>query len=338
VQPQNFPRGEVKDIESFIEWVMTRQYDVIDLFAHPVVVILSMLRSMLTARLDHELIAGDFSAIEARVLNWLAGQEDVCEAFRQYDRAEKKDKPKWDPYRRMAVRMGRAPSPELVTYEGRQAGKAAELGCGFGMGGEKFVSAAWTVYQVRVTREEANEAVRIYRETHPRVKAMWYDTENACIRAVQRPGEVQVFGGRRNLKAVVAGAYLYIILPSGRPLMYAAPSIEPRMTPWGELKDSLHFWGVDPFSKQWTQLGAYGGLLVENIVQAVARDLIAEALLRLEAAGYLPVLSVHDEAVCEVPVGFGSVQDFERLMSEVPTWAEGCPVAAEAWRGFRYRK
>lgn len=338
VQPQNFPRGEVKGIEAFIEAVLGQRYDEIDLYAHPVVVVLSMLRSMLTAREGHELMAGDFSAIEARVLNWLAGQDDVCELFRKYDRAEKEDKPRFDPYRIMAVKMGRATAPELVTFDGRQAGKAAELGCGFGMGADKFVTAAWQVYQVRVNKIEAKGAVDTYRSTHPRVKSFWSDAENACLRAVREPGVVQVFGGRRNLKAIVAGSYLYIILPSGRPLVFAVPTIQDRMTPWGEMKPSLHFWGVDAFSKKWGELSAYGGLLVENIVQAVARDLMAEAMLRLEAAGYLPVLSVHDEVVAEVLRGFGSVKEFVRLMSELPDWAEGCPVAAEAWSGFRYRK
>jgi DNA polymerase len=194
------------------------------------------------------------------------------------------------------------------------------------------------VYQLRVNTAEAKSAVEIYRETHPKVKSLWYATENACLAAVREPGTVQTFGGRRNLKATVRGSYLYIILPSGRPLCYAAPRIEERLAPWGEMKDSLAYMGVDPFTHQWGLLSTYGGALVENIVQAVARDLLAEAMLRAEARGYIPILSVHDEIVTEVPVGFGSVKEFEQLMSELPAWATGCPVAAEGFRGFRYRK
>lgn len=328
VQPQNFPRGEVSDVEDHIDAVMRRAYDELDLFAHPIIIIMSMLRSMLTAREGNELVAGDFSAIEARVLNWLAGQDDIVALFARGE----------DVYKHNAAKLYGIPLSEVKKFPHRQTGKFQELACGFGMGAAKAVSAAKAVYQLTITAEQAKEIVDGYRATHPRVKQFWYDAENACMAAVMNPGVKQVFGGKRNLKAIVAGSYLYIILPSGRPLMYAAPNIQPRMTPWGEMKDALHFWGVDPFTKQWGELSAYGGLLVENIVQAVARDLMAEAMLRLEAAGYPPVLSVHDEVVAEVPEGRGDVGEFERLMSEVPTWGEGCPVAAEGWKGFRYRK
>lgn len=338
VQPQNFPRGEVKNVEQYIDMVLRRAYDEIDLYAHPIVVLVSMLRSMLTAREGMKLVAGDFAAIEARVLNWLAGQDDVCEMFRQYDRAAKKDKPKFDPYRNMAVKMGRGIAPELVTAQDRQAGKAAELGCGFGMGWKKFITAAWDVYQVRVNALEAQDAVNIYRGTHGAVKQFWTDAGEACLNAVRTPGVAFPFGARKNLRAFVAGTYLYISLPSKRTLMYAAPTIEERETPWGEMKDSLHFLAPHPKTKVWCKQSAYGGLIVENIVQAVARDLLAEALLRLEERGYIPVLSVHDEGVCEVPIGFGSPEEMERIMSELPAWGEGCPVAAEAWEGQRYRK
>lgn len=349
IQPHNFPRGEIKDVESFIPLVMEGEYDAIDLFHPPVIVVLSMLRAMLRAEEGHELIAADFSAIEARVLNWLAGQDDVVEVFREYDAAPKEWKHAYDPYLRMAEKMGRPGE--------RQAGKAAELGCGFQMGAEKFVRAGWDVYQVRVTEEQAEIAVDSYRASHPQVKRFWKDAEHACLVAVRSPGVVQTFGGRANLRATCRGAYLYIILPSGRPLCYAAPKIKPREMPWCDacgkkqkehdagthafvpaLKDSLHYWTVDNQTKQWVEEAAYGGLIVENIVQAVARDLLVEAMFRAEAAGYLPVLSVHDEIVCEVPVGHGSVKDFEQLMSELPAWADGCPVAAEGWAGARYRK
>jgi DNA polymerase len=347
-QPQNFPRGEVDDVEWFIDWVLAGDYDAIDALEHPIVVVLSLLRACFVAASGHDLIAADFSAIEARVLNWVAGQEDVLESFRQYDAAPKAEKPKHDPYRKQAVAMGRGTRPELVTKEDRQAGKAAELGCGFQMGWRKFIGAAWDVYQVRVTKEEAKAAVASYRASHEKVEQFWYDINDAAMRAVQNPGTVEAVGPARNVRLTCQGKYLYVLLPSGRPLCYAAPKVtmEPARTivhEDGEIETrggrlGVTYLGVDPFTKQWGRIRTYGGHLTENVVQAIARDLIAEGMLRLEARGYPPILSVHDEAVAEVLKGFGSVQEFEAILSELPDWATGCPVAAEGWRGERYRK
>ena len=337
VQPQNFPRGELPfDVESMIPLVMEGDYDKLDLFAHPIIIVLSMLRSMIDAEPGHRLMAGDFSAVEARVLNWLAGQEDILDLFRAMDAGDKSK----HPYKVMAVKMGRGASPADIKKpsEDYQAGKAAELGCGFGMGADKFVSAAWTVYQVRVTKPQSKVAVDAYRATHPMVKQYWTDTEAACINAVENPGVPHKFGPRKNCTAVVAGAYLYIKLPSGRFLCFPSPTVEDRMTPWKEMKPALHWWSVHQKTRKWCKQNGYGGLLVENIVQAVARDLMLHAALRLEKAGYIPRLNVHDETVTQVPIGFGTLEEFARIMSEVPPWATGCPIAVEVWEGARYRK
>jgi DNA polymerase len=249
----------------------------------------------------------------------------------------------------MAAKMGRAASAADVVKGSiaYQAGKAAELGCGFQMGAEKFVRAAWDVYQLRVNDEEAAQAVKAYRASHPKVVDLWYDVEGAVKRACATPGVPFRFGsmdpstGKERLVALVAGAYLYIVLPSGRPLMYAAPKILDAETSWGAIKPTIHYMGVDsnPMAHgRWGVLRTYGGHLIENVVQAVARDLLAEAMLRLEEHGYPIVMHVHDEAVAEIPIDFGSVEEFEKLMAVTPDWATGCPVAAEGWRGMRYRK
>lgn len=336
VQPHNFPRGEIKLelLRSYIADVIAGRYDVLDLMGHPIVIVSSMLRMMIEAGPGKVLMAADFAAVEACVINWLAGQTDVTELFRAYIGGDKSR----DPYKLMAVRMGRKPTLAEITALDRQAGKAAELGCGFGMGADKFVKAAWDVYQVRVNAGEAKIAVDSYRESHPRVKAFWYETENAALRAVQEPGVKQRFGVNDCLTAIKAGAYLYIVLPSGRPLCFAAPSAVMAPTPWGAEKLTLQYWGVDPVSKQWGLLRTYGGALVENIVQAVARDLLAEGMLRCEKAGYPVILNVHDEVVVEVPESFGSVKELETLLATPPAWANGCPIAAEGWRDSRYHK
>jgi DNA polymerase len=226
----------------------------------------------------------------------------------------------------------------------RQAGKAAELGCGFQMGPDKFVTAAWDVYQVRVTIDEARMAVTAYRESHPHVKDLWWEIHNASIAAVHNAGKVFLCGALKNIKLVKLGSYLYIVLPSGRPLCYAAPRVVQEPPPWGgEPRDTLHYEGFETSptgaKKQWGVLRTYGGHLVENIVQAVARDLIADAMLRIEATGrFAPILSVHDEAIAEANDDGDHTAEFVQLMTTLPAWAGGCPVTAEAWQGFRYRK
>lgn len=338
IQPQNFPRGTVDNIEAFIPDVLAGNYERIDMIAPVMHVISSMLRSMLTAAPGRILMAGDFSAIEARVLNWLANEEEILNSFRMYDdavrRGDKEAKRQHDPYIMMAARFGST---------NRQAGKAAELGCGFQMGAERFVTAAWDVYQVRVTSDESKIAVDAYRASHPHVKDMWWDFHNSSIAAVKNPGKVFLVGGLKNVKFVALGSYLYMVLPSGRPLCYAAPRIVQEPPPWGgEPRDALHYSGFETSPtgarKQWGTLRTYGGHLVENAVQAIARDLLADALLRVKERGYQPVGHTHDEVVVEIDDGFGDLKEFEAIISTLPQWAGGCPVSAEAWQGFRYRK
>ena len=338
VQPHNFPRGEVERIEEYIDYVLAENYDAIDLFYPPPVVISSMLRLMMVARPGHDFIAGDYSAIEARVLNWLAGQQDMVDLFRQYDAAEKKDKEKFDPYRHNGARLYRIELDDVKKFPHRQTGKFQELGCGYGMGHKKAVSAAKDVYGLIITETQAKEIVSNYRATHDKVVKFWEETDEAAKEAVLNPGRVVTFGALKNLRFVVKGAYLYLILPSHRALVYAAPRVVDRPTPWGEVRPAVEISAPNPKTKKWSRQVMYGGIWVENIVQALSRDLLAEAVLRLRDAGYPYVLTVHDEIVTEVPEGFGSIEEFDKLASALPEWATGLPVATESWRGKRYKK
>jgi DNA polymerase len=328
-QLHNLPRPTIDNIEDFIEPVLANDYDGIDLFHHPLEVIVAMLRSTLTASPGHELLAADYSAIEARVLNWLAGQDDVLALFAAGE----------DVYSYNAGRFpGAEPYRPGKKHPLRQTGKFQELGCGFGMGAKKAVAAGKAVYGLELTEEEAKTIVDNYRATHTRVVDFWKETEDAAMEAVAVPGAVQTFGALRNLRFVKQGAYLYLLLPAKRPLVYAAPKIVERKTPWGEMRPAVEISAVDSFTRKWGRQGMYGGLWVENIVQAVSRDLMAEGKLRLEAAGYPVLLSVHDEVIAEKPISEGCLEEFETLLATPPAWAAGCPIATEGWRGFRYRK
>jgi DNA polymerase len=356
VQPQNFPRGEVENIERYIEIVREGKvkYDLLDLLHSPVAVVSSMLRAMLIPAPGHQFFAGDFSAIEARVLNWLAGQDDVTEQFRKFDRTKTKED---DIYVLNAMRILGLDIADVQKFPHRQLGKFQELGCGYQMGWRKAIIAAKDVYGVdleamygpaEVNKKgspvggaalKAYEIVEQYRNTHSDVVDYWYACERAAMKAVEEPGRMVAVGpDDRQVRFKVSGKYLWLRLPSGRLLCYPRPAIKDVMTPWGEERPAVVAWSVDSTTKQWEERPYYGGLWVENIVQAVSRDLMVEAIQRLEAGGYPCVLSVHDEIVCEAPLGFGSVRDFESLMAFPPQWAQGCPIGTEAWQGERYQK
>lgn len=326
-QVHNFPRGEVELVEGYIPAVLERSYDLIDLFVHPIILVSSLLRSTLTASPGHDLIAADYSAIEARVLNWLAGQDDILALFAKGE----------DVYKYNAARLYGIPLSEVLKHPHRQTGKFQELGCGYGMGWKKAISAAKSVYQLDIDEEQAKDIVKGYRDTHAEVVDFWYSTESAAFQAVECPGEVVTWADGR-LKMVKQGAYLYLILPSKRPLCYAAPKIVDRETPWGEMRPCVEISAINNQTKQWARQPMYGGLWVENIVQAVSRDIMAEGIMRARDAGYPYLFSCHDEVVAEVPTGFGSLKEFESLLATPPDWAAGCPIATEGWRGFRYRK
>lgn len=187
---------------------------------------------------------------------------------------------------------------------------------------------------VVIDLETAERVVKVYRKKYARVKNLWRDTNDAAIEAVRTHKPVRV----ARVTFFTRGDFLHCRLPSGRLLSYFKPHIRKKKTPWGTTQDELNFWGVDDKGR-WLPMSTYGGKLVENIVQAIARDLMAEAMLRAEySSTYDLIMSVHDELVCEVDEDKGDVKAFELMMSELPEWAYGCPVTAEGWRGKRYKK
>ncbi len=281
------------------------------------------LRGAIIAPKGKVIFCADYAAIEARVVMWLAGERKALQMFRDGV----------DIYLDMAAEIYHRVCTKADTQE-RQLGKATILGCGYQMGASKFVSTA-AMYGVTIDEEFSVGVVNAYRSKYPKVKRMWYEQEATAIEAVETGRSLQC----GKVRWFVEGRFLYCQLPSGRRLAYPDPEIRSRQTPWGEPKPSLTFMGIDGYSHKWKRQVTYGGSIVENITQAVSRDVMAEAITRCEASGiYTVVLSVHDEILAEAKQGTGSVLEFERLLTTLPEWAGGMPIAADAWVGTRYRK
>lgn len=208
--------------------------------------------------------------------------------------------------------------------------------CGYQGGVGAFQTMAGT-YGVRVPDEQAQELVTRWREAHPNVVALWYGLEEAALMAVGHPGKAYKYRDTA-YKMSRDGRFLLCRLPSGRLLHYAFPELREEMMPWGAKKTVVTYMGVDSQTRKYVRNKAYGGLLAENVTQAVSRDVMVDGMFRVEEAGYPVVLTVHDEVLSEHDVGFGSVDEFSTLLSVNPPWADGLPIAAAGWRGTRYRK
>ena len=326
VQPQNFPRGMANlNINAAIKDVFNNDIDLIDtIHGAPLDVVSSLIRPCLVPAKGHRFIAADYAAIEARVLAWIANERALLSTFKSGG----------DVYKVMAAKIFNC-SIDEVTKERRQLGKAAVLGCGYGMGAKKFAETC-NSQGIVIGEDLAQKVVLAYRDANSNIVMFWKELEKCVVDAIAHPGII-VYTADGRLKFVVRRDFLWLVLPSGRPLAYATPSIVEEMTPWGSARQAPYFYGVSAMNG-WEKQNTYGGKLAENVVQAIARDLLAEAMIALENSGYPIVLSVHDEIVAEVPDGYGSVAEFETLMCSTPSWASGCPINAEGWEGEFYRK
>ena len=311
VQPQNFPRPQKKQAELDEIIAKLKADEDVSEYGAGTVLASDLLRSMLIAEDGHRLMFADYSAIEARVLAWIAGQTDLVETFRKGG----------DVYKEMASAIYNV-NVESVTDGQRQVGKMAILGCGYGMGGKRFAEQCATM-GINVDEDEAKRIVSVYREKNDRIAQYWRNSENEFVEMVKGAGRVGSVG---------------LPLPSGRSLTYHNPRIIQRETPWGAMRDTAQVDTLNSVTRQWVSQIIWGGLLTENVVQATARDLMATAMMALELKGYNVILSVHDEIISEVPDDFGSLEEMIEIMTRVPAWADGCPVNAEGKVGKRYRK
>lgn len=372
-QLQNLPRPTPGvDMDELVADLRRGDAGMIDMvYGPPMTAVSDAIRGMIAAPPGRKIIAADFSQIEARVVDWLGGQEDGLEAFRLYDRKEGPDV-----YLVTAAGIYNVPVNSISKEDiRRQLGKVGRLSMGFEGGAmallkmaknyQMDISTAYDSMQQASSEESIERAqsawktrgvksgvakrswltaelVKIaWRKKNNNTVAMWKRCMEAAIEAVRCPGTI-VSAGR--LKYRKSGSWLFCQLPGKRTIAYAFPKIVQKELPWkgqgGEtlFQDGLIFFGVDSFTKKWSEQDLYGGLLFQNAVQATARDIMAEGMIRVEQAGYDMIITIHDEVVAEADIGFGSPAEFAALMAESPTWADGLPIAADAWEGPRYRK
>ncbi len=323
VQPHNFVRGSIKDMDGLWEALKAgRPFLRKDGVAIDLMVALSEgLRGAIVAAEGKSLFVADYAAIEARVVMWLAGEKEALNIFRTGA----------DIYLDMASDIYGYPCNKKDHSAERQIGKIAILGLGYQMGASKFRATCEKGGSI-IDEEFAQSVVSAFREKYWRVKQMWWDQEDAAISAVLSNRPVTC----GYVSWVPEGSFLYCVLPSGRRIAYPFPEIRPRSTPWGAVKNSLTFMGIHPLSRKWVRQTTYGGSLVENITQSVARDVMAEAMLRCELSSYPVVLSVHDEGISER--AGGDLDEFLALMSKNPKWSVGLPIACEGFVTRRYKK
>lgn len=332
VQLHNLPRPSVPQDE--IEWAFSvinkypteKARDLFEInYGSALNVVSDCLRGFLVPSEGKSFATVDFSAIEARVLAWLAGEEQVLEVFRTGE----------DIYKFEAANIYSKPYSE-ITKEQRQIGKVAVLALGY-QGGKGAFQVMAKGYGVKVTDDQAETIKIAWREKRPKTVRYWYDVEASAISAVKNPGTKTKAGPKgREVHYVVKGSFLWCKLPSERVLCYPYPKVEMIETPWGDMKEGLTYMSEDSLTKKWERQKAYGGLLVENITQAVARDILADSLLRLDENNFDTVMHIHDEDVCEVDTD--ALKQMEEIMSVTPAWATGLPIGAEGWHGRRYRK
>lgn len=319
VQIHNLPQNHISDLELARDLVREGRYAEVEMLYESTPNVLSeLIRTAFVPKDGCRFIVSDFSAIEARVLAWLAGEKWRLQAF-----SEGKDI-----YCASASQMFGVPVEKNgVNSELRQKGKISELALGYG--GATGALTSMGALQMGLTEEELPGLVTTWRNANPAITAFWWSVDEAAVSAVRDRKQTKV--GRITFE--YTSGMLFVTLPSGRKLSYVKPRME--VNKFG--REGLTYEGVGE-SKKWIRLETYGPKLVENIVQATSRDILAEAMLRLEKGGFDIVCHVHDEVVLEVPEGVSGVEEINGYLATNPAWAAGLPLNAAGFESLFYKK
>ncbi|MDM5332857.1 DNA polymerase [Ureibacillus composti] len=322
VQIHNLPRNNMSDLHIARSLLKFGDYETINILFDSLSDVLSQLiRTAFIPSNDHRFIVADFSAIEARVIAWLAGERWRMDVFQSHGKI----------YEASAAQMFKVPIETIDKGSPlRQKGKIAELALGYG--GSKGALTQMGALEMGLTEDELPELVSAWREANPNIVKLWWGIEAAAIKAVKEKVVVKMQYG---LTFHYTKGILFTTLPSGRSLAYVRPRIglDERFG-----KEQLTYEGTEQGSKQWGRIPTYGGKLTENIIQAIARDCLAVSMLRLDEAGYRINFHVHDEVILDVPVGTGSMEEVENIMGQPIDWAPGLPLGADSFETYYYKK
>ena len=314
IQLQNLPQNHISTLQEARDLVKLGCFDMVEsIYGNTPDILSQLIRTMLIPKEGSMFVVADFSAIEARVLAWLAGEEWVLDAFRKGQ----------DLYCTVASQMFHKPVVKHgINGELRQKGKIATLACGYGGSSGALISMG--ALEQGLTESELPDIIESWRLANPKIVQFWWDVEKAAIDTVKDHRERTV----RNVGFQFSANTLWIVLPSGRRLAYIKPRLQPNR--FGRM--AITYEGLNTANK-WSRGETYSGKLVENITQSTARDLLAEAMWRMEKAGLAIVGHVHDEVILEVPTGSVTVEDVTRIMNENPSWAEGLPLSSAGYIG-----
>ncbi|MEW6663041.1 MAG: DNA polymerase [Bacillota bacterium] len=329
VQVQNLPKNYLETLSHARECVKAKKVDALKIVYGNVLDTLSQLiRTAFVPSPGHVLLVADFSAIEARVIAWLAGEQWRLDVFATHGKI----------YEASASQMFEVPIEKIAKgnpeYELRQKGKVAELALGYQ--GASGALVAMGALNMGLTEEELPEIVHRWRSANKRIVDLWYSLENAALE-VMRTGQPV---GVRGLILAREGDYynqqdfLTITLPSGRKLFYTRPFLS--QNDFG--KEALHYHGINQTTKKWEVISTYGGKLVENVVQAIARDCLGENLVKLNAVGYKIAFHVHDEVILDIPDSDADLDHVCEIMGQPVPWALGLPLKTDGFTTRYYKK
>lgn len=329
VQVQNLPRTYIGHLPWARRAVENRETEKLRVMYGSVPDTLSQLiRTSFIAPPGHKLVDADFSSIEARVISWLAGEQWRLEVFRTHGKI----------YEASASQMFGVPLEKIKKgnpeYALRQRGKVAELALGYQ--GSTGALIAMGALDMGIPEADLPDIVSRWREANKRIVDLWYSIESAAVSVIQTGRQAGVNGilFQREFDLENDLDFLTITLPSRRKLFYARPELGQNQ--WG--RPSITYYGVNQTTKQWTPLETYGGKLVENCVQAIARDCLAAAIEHLEEAGFPVVFHVHDECVIDCPESQANLDAVVKIMTLPIPWAQDLPLNADGWVGDFFRK